>query len=144
MPALWSAVLGEEPQKTAWRKKTMKIEQAKQITEQALDKLIQALEAGKSDALKTYLATMSRFHKYSWSNLMLIAFQMPLATRVAGFHTWKSLRRFVKKGEKGMMILAPLTVKRGIRACEEQGPDPEPVLLGFRPVYVWDGLSRDF
>ena len=43
----------------------MKIEQAKQLTEQALDQLIQALEAGKSEALKTYLATMSRFHKYS-------------------------------------------------------------------------------
>jgi len=44
----------------------MKIEQAKQLTEQALDQLIQALEVGKSEALKTYLATMSRFHKYSW------------------------------------------------------------------------------
>jgi len=121
----------------------MKIEQAKQLTEQALDKLIQALEAGKSEALKAYLATMSRFHKYSWSNLMLIAFQMPSATRVAGFHTWKSLHRFVKKGEKGIMILAPLTVKRGIRAREEQGPDPAPVVLGFRPVYVWDQSQTD-
>lgn len=44
----------------------MKIEQAKQLTEQALDQLIQALEAGKSEVLKAYLATMSRFHKYSW------------------------------------------------------------------------------
>jgi hypothetical protein len=44
----------------------MKIEQAKQLTEQALDKLIQALEAGKSETLKVYLATMSRFHRYSW------------------------------------------------------------------------------
>ena len=69
----------------------MKIEQAKQLTDQALDQLIQALEAGKSDPLKTYLATMSRFYKYSWGNLLLIAFQMPSATRVAGFHTWKSL-----------------------------------------------------
>jgi len=40
--------LGEGPQKTAWKNKTMKIEQAKQLTEQALDQLIQALEAGKS------------------------------------------------------------------------------------------------
>jgi len=90
----------------------MKIEQAKQLTEQALDQLIHALEAGKSEALKTYLATMSRFHKYSWGNLLLIAFQSPSATHVAGFHTWKSLGRFVKKGEKGIMILAPIVVKR--------------------------------
>ena len=73
----------------------MRIEQAKQLTEQALEKLIQALEAGKSDTLKAYLATMSRFHKYSWGNLLLITFQMPSATRVAGFHTWKSLGTFV-------------------------------------------------
>jgi hypothetical protein len=57
----------------------MKIEQAKQLTEQALDQLIQALEAGKSQALLTYLATMSRFPEYSWfvplniSKTMLIA-----------------------------------------------------------------------
>jgi len=116
----------------------MKIEQAKQITEQALDKLIQALEAGKSDTLKAYLATMSRFHRYSWGNLLLIMFQMPKATRVAGFQTWKTLGRFVKKGEKGIMILAPLVVQRGIKAAGEDGPEPENILLGFRPVYVWD------
>jgi len=42
------------------------MKQAKQLTEQALDELIQALEAGKSEALKTYLSLRSRFHKYSW------------------------------------------------------------------------------
>ena len=44
----------------------MKIEQAKQLTEQALDKLIHALEAGKSEALRVYLAAVGRFHRYSW------------------------------------------------------------------------------
>ena len=119
----------------------MKIEQAKQLTEQALDQLIQALEAGKSEALKTYLATMSRFHKYSWGNLLLIAFQMPSATRVAGFNTWKSLGRFVKKGEKGIMILAPIVVKRSADkdAAAEELTGTEKALVGFRPVYVWDG-----
>jgi len=121
----------------------MKIEQAKQITEQALDKLIQALEAGKSDTLKAYLATMSRFHRYSWGNLLLIMFQMPKATRVAGFQTWKTLGRFVKKGEKGIMILAPLVVQRGIKAAGEDGPEPENILLGFRPVYVWDEVQTE-
>ena len=78
----------------------MKIEQAKQLTEQALDQLIAALEAGKSETLKAYLILMSQVHRYSFGNIMLIAFQRPSATRVAGFTTWKSLGRFVKKGEK--------------------------------------------
>lgn len=123
----------------------MKIEQAKQLTEQALDQLIQALEAGKSEVLNTYLATMSRFHKYSWGNLLLIAFQMPSALRVAGFHTWKSLGRFVKKGEKGIMILAPIVVRRS--ADKEAGlkelNGTEKALVGFRPVYVWDESQTD-
>jgi len=122
----------------------MKIEQAKQLTDQALDQLIQALEAGKSDPLKTYLATMSRFYKYSWGNLLLIAFQMPSATRVAGFHTWKSLRRFVKRGEKGIMILAPIVVNRkSAESAAEQFPEKETALVGFRPVYVWDESQTD-
>ena len=122
----------------------MKIEQAKQLTDQALDQLIRALEAGKSDPLKTYLATMSRFYKYSWGNLLLIAFQMPSATRVAGFHTWKSLRRFVKRGEKGIMILAPIVVNRkSAESAAEQFPEKETALVGFRPVYVWDESQTD-
>ena len=123
----------------------MKIEQAKQLTEQALDQLIQALEVGKSEALKTYLATMSRFHKYSWGNLLLIAFQMPSATHVAGFNTWKSLGRFVKKGEKGIMILAPIVVKRSTDkdAAAEELNGKEKALVSFRPVYVWDESQTD-
>jgi hypothetical protein len=123
----------------------MEIEQAKQFSEQALDQLIQALEAGKSEALKTYLATMSRFHKYSWGNLLLIAFQMPSATHVAGFNTWKSLGRFVKKGEKGIMILAPIVVRRSAEkgAGAEELNGTEKALVGFRPVYVWDESQTD-
>jgi hypothetical protein len=123
----------------------MKIEQAKQLTEQALDQLIQALEAGKSEALKAYLATMSHFHKYSWGNLLLIAFQSPSATHVAGFNTWKSLGRFVKKGEKGIMILAPIVVKRSPEkdTTVEEPNGTEKALVGFRPVYVWDESQTD-
>jgi hypothetical protein len=64
----------------------MKIEQAKQLTEQALDRLIQALEAGKSEALRAYLAAVGRFHRYSFGNIMLIMLQKPSATYVAGFN----------------------------------------------------------
>lgn len=117
----------------------MKIEQAKQLTEQAVDKLIEALESGKSEALKEYLAAMSRFHKYSFGNVMLIAFQMPSASYVAGYQTWKALGRFVRTGEKGIAILAPIVARRKAEAetINSQG-EQSPVLLGVRPVFVFD------
>ena len=49
----------------------MNTEQAKLLSEDALDRLMAALEAGQSDALKNYLAVMSRFHKYSWGNCLM-------------------------------------------------------------------------
>ena len=115
----------------------MKIEQAKQLTEEALDKLIGALEAGKSETLKAYLSMMSRFHSYSHANLILIAFQRPSASRVAGFQTWKSLGRFVKKGVRGIMILAPIMVNRK-RSEELTEETEETKILRFKPVFVWD------
>jgi hypothetical protein len=62
------------------------------------------------------LDTMSRFHKYSFNNCILISLQKPDAQRVAGFHTWKSLGRFVKKGEKGIHILAPMVHKMSLES----------------------------
>ena len=53
--------------------------------------LIEQLEAGHSDALTNYLTAMSRFHNYSFGNILEIARQIPTATRVAGFWTWKNL-----------------------------------------------------
>ena len=82
----------------------MNTEQAKQLSEDALDRLMAALEAGQSDALKNYLAVMSRFHKYSWGNCLMIHFQRPNATHVAGFQAWLKLKRMVRKGEKGIVI----------------------------------------
>src|SRR5216684_5687299 len=91
----------------------MKIEQAKQIAGKAIEELSHALEAGHSEKMREYLGAMARFHRYSLHNIMLIASQRPDATHVAGFHTWKQLGRFVKKGAKGILILAPVVlVKR--------------------------------
>ena len=73
-----------------------------------MDFLIQQLEAGKSETLTAYLGAMARFHNYSFGNILAIARQRPTATRVAGFGTWNELGRFVKKGEKGIQILAPM------------------------------------
>lgn len=100
--------------------------------------LIEQLEAGKSEALTTYLTAMGRFRNYSFGNILEIARQKPTATRVAGMKTWNDLGRRVKKGEKGIRILAPLM---GTRKKKEQ-TDPavrnEPFLLGFRSVPVFD------
>jgi hypothetical protein len=111
-----------------------------QLINQAVDSLIQQLKAGKSDALTAYLAAMARFHRYSFGNIMAIARQCPTATRVAGYQTWKELGRHVKKGEKGIQIFAPMVVKRGRTDTDSLQPEanPHPVIIGFRPVYVWD------
>ncbi len=90
----------------------MKVEQAKQIASKAIELLSDALERGHSETLRNYLAAMARFHRYSLHNLILIVSQRPDATRVAGFHTWKQLGRNVKKGARGIMILAPVVLRR--------------------------------
>src|SRR5262245_51217935 len=72
----------------------------------ALAELSRAADHGESEALKSYLRTMSHFHNYSVGNLLLIWSQRPEATRIASFHAWKRLHRFVKQGEKGIVIMA--------------------------------------
>jgi hypothetical protein len=91
--------------------KTMKLEDIKNKTKDAVDYLVQSLEAGQSDVLTQYLAAMARFHTYSFGNVMLIARQKRDAINVAGIRTWNSLGRFVKRGEKGILILAPMASK---------------------------------
>ncbi len=95
-------------------------ERIKEITA-GIEKGIQ--ELFESDRYRKYLTTMSRFHRYSLNNIMLIHAQRPDATLVAGFNKWKnSFGRHVKKGEKGIQILAPTPYK--IKQ-EEQKLDPD-------------------
>jgi len=61
-----------------------------------------------SAEFRKFLIAMSRFHNYSWNNQMLIWLQRPDATHVAGYNTWRDLGRFVKQGQAGIAILAPL------------------------------------
>jgi antirestriction protein ArdC len=119
----------------------MNSENIKNITNQAIEQLIEAMKAGKSEALTNYLAAMAKFHRYSFQNILLIARQCPQATRVAGFHTWRSLGRFVKKGEKGLMILAPLV--RKVESTDECNPEKQSQIAGFRAVYVFDLSQTD-
>jgi len=126
----------------------MKLEEIKSKTTDATEYLVKSLESGHSEVLAEYLSTMARFHTYSFGNIMLIARQKPTATNIAGVRTWNSLGRFVKRGEKGIMILAPMIGYRGSRqdeiatdiqtdnAAEERTPEQK--LIGFRGVYVFD------
>ena len=103
--------------------------------------LVEQLKAGKSDALTNYLTAMSRFHNYSFGNVLEIARQMPTATRVAGFWTWKNMGRSVNAGAKGIRILAPIV---GVRRKKDEEAEKDitkqntRVLLGFRNAYVFD------
>jgi antirestriction protein ArdC len=119
----------------------MKAEQAKKLADEALQNLAAALEQGKSEALTAYLATMSRFHNYSWGNVLLILSQMPTASHIAGFNAWRSFGRFVKKGEKGIVIIAPMLIKP--REDEPSPQDKDRTLLRFKAVYVFDVSQTD-
>ncbi len=121
----------------------MKAEQAKKLTDEALEHLAAALEQGQSDAMKTFLSAVSRFHRYSFGNIMLIASQKPDATRVAGFQTWKSFGRYVKKGEKGIVIIAPMVIRPKGDERNFDGEEEDRTILRFRAVYVFDASQTD-
>lgn len=119
----------------------MTTQQAKALSETAITRLMDALERGQSDALKTYLSVMSRFHKYSWGNCLLIYSQRPDATHVAGFHAWLKLRRFVRKGEKGIVILAPMVGHK--KSDDALTEDEQTRVFGFRAAHVFDVSQTD-
>lgn len=117
----------------------MNRDEATKLSEQTIEQLAQALEQGKSEAMVNYLSTMAKFHDYSFRNCLLIAIQRPGATHVAGFNRWKELGRFVKKGEKGIAILAPLVYRKKQKDGEPAGDnDDARVLRGFKVVHVFD------
>lgn len=118
----------------------MKAEQAREMTDEALARLANALDEGKSEELTRFLGAVAKFHRYSFGNVMLIMSQKPDATQVAGFNAWRSLNRFVKKGEKGLVIIAPMMLK-----AREDAPaveDGKPILR-FRGVHVFDISQTD-
>ena len=117
----------------------MNADAIKTLTTDALDKLAALLDEGHSDRLIALLKTMARFHKYSWHNVFLIAAQRPDATRVAGFHTWRSLGRVVRRGEKGIAILAPIVTRRR----SDESDDDSKKVVGFRAVHVFDVAQTD-
>lgn len=122
----------------------MKAEQAKKVADQALEQLSQALAAGRSEELARYLSMLAKFHKYSFGNVMLILSQNPDATQVAGFNTWKQVGRYVRQGEKGIVIIAPMVFrKRDAEPAAGESAERDETVLRFRGVYVFDVSQTD-
>lgn len=120
-------------------------EQAMQIAENAISDLAAELKAGKSETLVRYLELLAQFHHYSFGNCMLIAMQRPQATLVAGFRRWKQLGRYVKEGEKGIAILAPIAYRVAVDTDDPQsnaGPKRKSI-RGFKIVHVFDLSQTD-
>lgn len=139
-------------------------ENEKQTSKERLKDITDSIERGiqdlfQSDKYAEYLRTMSRFHKYSVNNTMLIYMQKPDATLVAGFNKWRDqFERNVMKGEKGIKIIAPTPFKKKIEQ-EKRDPDTNLPMLDadgkviteekeikipmFKPVTVFDVSQTD-
>ena len=114
----------------------MKREEVTDVVQRGIHELGEALAAGKSDRLVAYLAMMARFPKYSFSNCVLIWSQFAEATLVQGFHAWKKIGRSVKKGEKGIGIIAPMVYRSKEESSDGESGDK--VVRGFKVVHVFD------
>ena len=111
-----------------------------------LDESIDQVQS--SSEFKEILKTFSKFHNYSFQNSLLIKLQKPEATFVAGYKQWQDkFNRHVKKGEKGIAILAPFTAKKKVieskevqvgNTIQEREIEREVKQTYFRPVYVFD------
>ena len=120
----------------------MKVEEVKQITNKALEELAASLESGHSETLTAYLKTMALFSKYSLNNLFLIVRQRPDARRVAGYQTWLKLGRYVRKGEKGIAIVAPL-IRRKPETESLESTEEESLVRGFKVAHVFSEEQTD-
>ena len=129
--------------------------QKKTQTQQIIEQLEQGVsEVFESDQYKQYLSVMSKFHSYSYNNILLIAMQCPGATMVAGYESWQRLfKRHVSKGEKAIKILAPCPHKKVILQDVTDPVTHQPIrdaqgevikekvqitIPAFRPVSVFD------
>ena len=132
--------------------------QEKQDREEKQKELMEKLEEGikavfTSERYAEYLKLMGKFHSYSFNNTILIQMQMPNASYLAGYKAWETLERHVKKGERGIMILAPNQYKRmkevevfdpvtGKQKVDADGnlvtEQKEIAYATFRPIAIFD------
>ena len=110
---------------------------------ETFDKLAEEVENGKSDTLVNYLKAISRFPNYSLANTILINLQKPDASHVCGYRTWQKMGRYVKKGERGIAIMAPIMRRK--KHCEDdETPDTdEETVITFKTVYLFDLSQTD-
>ena len=102
-----------------------------------IEQLAQETDAARQSQLfRDYLRTSAAFWDYSWHNQMLIWRQRPDASFVGGFNTWLKCGRYVRKGEKGIAILAPMFFKD--RRQTADGSEDEMKRIWFKVVYVFD------
>ena len=103
-----------------------------------IEELAKATDAARmSETMLVYLEMCSRFHRYNPQNVLLIMIACPDATFVAGYKRWQEMGRYVRKGERGIPILAPVIVK-----VDDDGV-VDRKLIGFRVVYVFDQSQID-
>lgn len=126
----------------------MNVEEARRISKEKIEQLARELAGGRSETLKAYLAAMAKLPNYSPRNVLLIMTQHPRAQHCAGLKTWNRLGRRVRKGEHGILILAPC-VRRPLQKAELASTDPDlpdehaesnavDVVVGFHGVRVFD------
>ena len=116
-------------------------ERAQERAQAALDRLGEGVrEVYQSERWESWLRSLSKFHDYSLGNTILIAMQMPTATHVASFRSWKrDFNRYVKRGERGIEILVPMLVKDR----DEDADEDRRRLVGFRVGHVFDVSQTD-
>ena len=119
----------------------MKNQITTEFVTQSLEELRQSLLVGPSDHARQILTVAAKFPTYTRRNYMMIKRQRPDATRLAGIQTWRELNRWVRRGEHGIEIFAPVaTSKRQstpLRSRSEY-PHRKRVTAGFRLVHVFD------
>ena len=116
-------------------------ERIKEITEQLEAGVIAVFE---SDAYKAYLNCMSKFHNYSLNNTLLIALQRPDASLCASYTSWqRDHGRQVRKGEKGIKIIAPCKYKIELNEKDEYGNPKTEERTGFKVVTTFDISQTD-
>ena len=116
-------------------------ERAQERARAALDRLGEGVRAVyDSERWESWLRSLSKFYDYSLGNTILIAMQMPTATHVASFRSWKrDFNRYVRKGERGIEILVPMLV----RDKDEDADEERRRLVGFRVGHVFDVSQTD-
>jgi len=108
-----------------------------EMVKKGFENLVGEIKQGHTENYLEYLAFVSRFHKYSYTNQMLIFCQKPDATLVAGYRTWQEMGHQVKAGEQGIKIMAPM-FRKHLEENELGEPIPLQKLVGFKVVSVFD------